>query len=109
MAEGELRCDKNQQLKVIAQEIIVDQTQEIALVRLARGEPPPQPGSSPTQIHAGAVSTAPLKQLARPRCAFTPFRGGADMVRPSHRTAAHSGLPPRMFRLYYTAPESTWR
>jgi uncharacterized protein (DUF305 family) len=61
MAEGELRCDKNQQLKVIAQEIIVEQTQEIALMRLARGEPLPQPGSSPTQIHAGAVSTAPAE------------------------------------------------
>ena len=61
MAEGELRCGQNQHLKVIVQEIIVDQTQGIALMRLVRGEPLPQPGSSPTQIHAGAVSTAPAE------------------------------------------------
>ena len=36
-------------------------TEEIALMRLARGESLPQPGSSPTQIHAGAVSTAPAE------------------------------------------------
>jgi uncharacterized protein (DUF305 family) len=59
MAEGELRYGQNQQLKAIAQEIIVDQTQEITLMRLALGEPLPESESAPTQIPAAAASTAP--------------------------------------------------
>jgi uncharacterized protein (DUF305 family) len=58
MAEAELRYGQNQRLKAITQEIIVDQTQEITLMRLALGEPLPQPQSSPTQIPARAVSIA---------------------------------------------------
>jgi uncharacterized protein (DUF305 family) len=39
MAQAELRYGHNEQLRRIAQEIIVDQTQEIAVMRLAVGEP----------------------------------------------------------------------
>jgi uncharacterized protein (DUF305 family) len=49
MAEAELRYGKNEQLRRIAQEIIVDQQQEIAAMRLALGEPPPAPAPAPTQ------------------------------------------------------------
>jgi uncharacterized protein (DUF305 family) len=38
MAQAELRYGHNEQLRRIAQEIIVDQTQEIAVMRLAVGE-----------------------------------------------------------------------
>ena len=38
MAISELRYGKNEQLRRIAQEIIVDQTQEIAAMKLAIGE-----------------------------------------------------------------------
>jgi uncharacterized protein (DUF305 family) len=57
MAQAELRYGQNQRLKAIAQEIIVDQIQEITLMRLALGEPLPQSQSSPTQIPVGAEST----------------------------------------------------
>jgi uncharacterized protein (DUF305 family) len=39
MAQAELRYGHNEQLRRIAQEIIVDQTQEIAAMRLAIGAP----------------------------------------------------------------------
>jgi uncharacterized protein (DUF305 family) len=48
MAQAELRYGREAQLKRIAQEIIVDQIQEISLMRLAVGEPLPPSVSSPT-------------------------------------------------------------
>jgi hypothetical protein len=49
MAEAELRHGANEQLRRIAQEIIVDQQQEIAAMRLAIGDPLPPSTASPTQ------------------------------------------------------------
>jgi uncharacterized protein (DUF305 family) len=49
MAVAELRYGKNEQLKRIAQEIIVDQQQEIAAMRLALGQPLPPSQTVPTQ------------------------------------------------------------
>src|ERR1700750_606259 len=40
MAQAELRYGHNEQLRRLAQEIIVDQTQEITVMRLAIGAPP---------------------------------------------------------------------
>ena len=48
MAQAELRYGHEAQLKRIAQEIIVDQIQQISLMRLAVGEPLPPSVSSPT-------------------------------------------------------------
>jgi uncharacterized protein (DUF305 family) len=50
MAEAELRQggNANARLRLIAQEIIVDQMQEITLMRLAMGQALPSPVSSPT-------------------------------------------------------------
>ena len=45
MAQSELRYGKNEQLRRIAQEIIVEQQQEIVAMRLALGRP--LPGSAP--------------------------------------------------------------
>jgi uncharacterized protein (DUF305 family) len=50
MARAVLRYGHNEQLRRIAQEIIVDQLQEIAAMRLAVGEPLPPAIPSPTQI-----------------------------------------------------------
>lgn len=50
MAMIELRYGKNEQLRRIAQEIIVDQLQEIAAMKLAIGEQAPVPAAAPTQI-----------------------------------------------------------
>jgi len=49
MAQAELRHGHNEQLRRIAQEIIVDQTQEIAAMRLALGQPLP-----PAAVTTGA-------------------------------------------------------
>jgi Domain of unknown function (DUF305) len=49
MAIAELRYGTNPQLKRIAQEIIVDQQQEIAAMNSAVGAPLPQSGPAPTQ------------------------------------------------------------
>ncbi|MDB5466536.1 MAG: hypothetical protein JWQ46_1298 [Phenylobacterium sp.] len=48
MAQAELRYGTNEQLRRIAQEIIVDQQQEIAAMRLALGDPLPAPRPAPT-------------------------------------------------------------
>jgi hypothetical protein len=48
MAEAELRYGRNEQLRRIAQEIIVDQQQEIAAMRLALGQPLPPSVPAPT-------------------------------------------------------------
>ena len=49
MAIAELRYGRDEQLKRIAQEIIVDQQQEIAAMRLAVGDPLPPSVAAPTQ------------------------------------------------------------
>ena len=54
MAQAELRYGYNEQLRRIAQEIIVDQMQEIAAMRLALGQPLPPSIASPTQPSPGS-------------------------------------------------------
>lgn len=56
MAVIELRYGKNEQLRRIAQEIIVDQMQEIAAMKIAIGEPATDTTSAPTQPAATAAS-----------------------------------------------------
>jgi uncharacterized protein (DUF305 family) len=50
MALAELRYGKNEQLRRIAQEIIVDQQQEIAAMRLALGQSLPASAPAPTEV-----------------------------------------------------------
>src|ERR1700719_973755 len=50
MAVAELRYGKDSRLKRLAQEIIVDQQQEIAVMRLALGERLPAGTPAPTQV-----------------------------------------------------------
>jgi hypothetical protein len=49
MAQAELRYGRNEQLRRIAQEIIVEQQQEIAAMRLALGQPLPPSVAAPDQ------------------------------------------------------------
>jgi hypothetical protein len=56
MAVLELRYGRNEQLRRIAQEIIVDQQQEIAAMRLALGQPLPPSAPAPTQ---GDITNGP--------------------------------------------------
>lgn len=48
MAMAELRYGKNEQLRRLAQQIIVDQQQEIVTMRLALGQPLPTSAPAPT-------------------------------------------------------------
>lgn len=54
MAIAYLRYGKNEQLRRLAQEIIVEQQQEIAAMQLALGRPAPASAPSPTQPSAPA-------------------------------------------------------
>jgi hypothetical protein len=56
MAQLILRYGANEQLKRLAQEIIVTQQQEIAAMKLAVGEPLPPSVPSPTQIPSAPVT-----------------------------------------------------
>jgi hypothetical protein len=49
MAQAELRYGRNEQLRRLAQEIIVTQQQEITVMRLAVGDRPPPSVASPIQ------------------------------------------------------------
>jgi hypothetical protein len=55
MARSVLRYGHNAQIKRLAQEIIVTQQQEIAVMRLAVGEPLPPSVPSPTQLSGRTV------------------------------------------------------
>jgi hypothetical protein len=55
MAQAVLRSGHNQQIRRLAQEIIVTQQQEIAAMRLAIGDPLPPSVPSPTQIAGPAA------------------------------------------------------
>jgi hypothetical protein len=59
MAKAVLRYGKNEQLRRLAQEIIVTQQQEIAAMRLALGQPLPPSVPSPTAVEAGSASATP--------------------------------------------------
>jgi len=55
MAQAELRYGRNEQLRRIAQEIIVEQQQEIAAMRLALGRPLPPSLPAPTAPTAPVI------------------------------------------------------
>jgi uncharacterized protein (DUF305 family) len=58
MAEAELRHGRNEQLRRIAQEIIVEQQQEIAAMRLALGQRLPPLAAAPDQAADLAIPAA---------------------------------------------------
>jgi hypothetical protein len=59
MAQAVLRSGRNEQIRRLAQEVIVTQQQEIAAMRLAIGDPLPRSVPSPTQVSANPTSMAP--------------------------------------------------
>jgi hypothetical protein len=65
MAVAELRYGRNEQLRRMAQEIIVDQMQEIAAMRLAIGEPPPAASTAPTQQPAPMQMGPPANAMSQ--------------------------------------------
>jgi uncharacterized protein (DUF305 family) len=62
MAQAELRYGQNEQLRRIAQEIIVDQEQEIAAMRLALNQPAPPSHASPDQPGRPVPADVPNRQ-----------------------------------------------
>jgi len=64
MAVAYLRYGKNPQLRRLAQEIVVEQQQEIATMRLVVGEPLPPSVPAPTQPEAGSALS--IQTLAHP-------------------------------------------
>lgn len=64
MAQAVLRYGRNEQLRRIAQEIIVEQQQEIVAMRLALGQPLPPSHPAPT---SGEPAPAPSAQPASHR------------------------------------------
>ncbi len=62
MAQAELRYGTNEQLRRIAQEIIVDQLQEIAAMQLAIDQPLAPPAAAPTQATAAAAQAMAMPQ-----------------------------------------------
>ena len=65
MAQAVLRNGRNEQIRRLAQEIIVTQQQEIAAMRLAIGDPLPPSVPSPTQASATRFSAAPFLASSR--------------------------------------------
>ena len=63
MAVLELRYGRNAQLRRIAQEIIVDQQQEIAAMRLALGQPLPPSTPAPTQVGRGRTAAPSMMHM----------------------------------------------
>jgi hypothetical protein len=66
MAKAELRYGNNEQLRRIAQEIIIDQQQEIVAMQLALDRPLPPSAPAPAQDSA-AIAPRPS-----PHAALTP-------------------------------------
>jgi uncharacterized protein (DUF305 family) len=60
MAQAELRHGRNEQLRRMAQEIIVTQQQEIAAMRLALGQPLGQPLQAPVPSPDQVLSEGPI-------------------------------------------------
>ena len=63
MALAQLRYGRNEQLRRLAQEIIVTQQQEIAAMRLALGQPLPPSGPSPVQPLA--IEPTPAQSMSQ--------------------------------------------
>ena len=59
MAQAELRYGHNEQLRRIAQEIIVGQQQEIVAMRVALGQPLPPRAPAPDQQKPASIPVAP--------------------------------------------------
>ena len=64
MAQAELRYGHNEQLRRIAQEIVVEQQQEIAAMRLALGQPLPPSAPAPDQPSPASVPATQAHQMS---------------------------------------------
>jgi hypothetical protein len=65
MAQAVLRNGHNEQIRRLAQEIIVTQQQEIAAMRLAVGDPLPPSVAAPTQVPVSSDVLASVRSFLR--------------------------------------------
>lgn len=79
MAQAELRYGHNEQLRRIAQEIIVEQQQEITAMRLALGQPLPPSAPAPDQGQGRAPANAVPVQPASSTTMPMPMRMDQEM------------------------------
>ena len=79
MAQVELRYGHNEQLRRIAQEIIVEQQQEITAMRLALGQPLPPSAPAPDQGQGRAPANAVPVQPASSTTMPMPMRMDQEM------------------------------
>lgn len=63
MAQSVLRSSRNEQIRRLAQEVIVTQQQEIAAMRLAIGDPLPPSIPSPTQVSVSSTSPSTMPSI----------------------------------------------
>jgi hypothetical protein len=66
MAQAVLRNGHNEQIRRMAQEIIVTQQQEIAAMRLTIGDPLPPSMASPTQVPVSSDILASVRSFFKP-------------------------------------------
>jgi uncharacterized protein (DUF305 family) len=64
MAIAVLKFGKNEQIRRIAQEIIVEQQQEIIAMKVAIGDPLPPSDAAPTQVTPETSSTGSMQGMA---------------------------------------------
>jgi hypothetical protein len=64
MAQAELRHGHNEQLRRIAQEIVVEQQQEIVAMRVALNQPLPPSAPAPDQQKAPHPSSSPAHPMS---------------------------------------------
>jgi hypothetical protein len=63
MAQSVLRNGRNEQIRRLAQEVIVTQQQEVAAMRLAIGDPLPPSIPSPTQVSVSSASPSAVPSI----------------------------------------------
>ncbi|MFG1463879.1 DUF305 domain-containing protein [Xanthobacter sp. DSM 24535] len=91
MAVAYLRYGRNEQLRRLAQEIVVEQQQEIAAMRLALGQPLPPSAPAPTQPVAVMPAAIPVH----------------DLSAESHSTMSHSAMSHGSMTMPAAMPMST--
>lgn len=65
MAVAVLRYGHNEKIRRLAQEIIIDQQQEIAAMKMAVGEPPPPSTPAPTMQSGAQPAMTPMEMPAK--------------------------------------------
>ncbi len=91
MAKAVLRYGKNEQLRRLAQEIIVTQQQEIAAMRLAMGDPLPPSVASPTAAEPAATPASAMQgTMDMSHGAKSPETTSGETM--SHGTMSHGAM-----------------